>query len=143
LALRICTLVEEEEKKKITEAFFEACWKTGLDISSENVIKTILKELGYENTTEIIEKANSMEMKKKLNDQTSQAIKEGVFGIPSFKIDNEVIWGQDRIHYIKDYLEGTDPFSNQPNIFSKIFDYMNNIPRGIDRKEFKKLNSKL
>src|SRR5215211_5037642 len=33
----------------------------------------------------------------------------GVFGVPSFVVDGEIFWGNDRLHFLKAYLQGELP----------------------------------
>ena len=39
-------------------------------------------------------------MKNKLKEETNIAYSKGVFGAPSFIINNKLFWGQDRIEFV-------------------------------------------
>ncbi len=41
--------------------------------------------------------AGSSEIKNALRAQTDEAIDRGIFGAPSFTIDGELFWGNDRL----------------------------------------------
>ncbi len=41
--------------------------------------------------------ANTQEIKDTLKAQTDEAIKRGIFGAPSFTVDDELFWGNDRL----------------------------------------------
>ncbi len=43
------------------------------------------------------EAAGSSEIKNALRAQTDEAIDRGIFGAPSFTIDGELFWGNDRL----------------------------------------------
>jgi 2-hydroxychromene-2-carboxylate isomerase len=110
LPLRVVSSFEDEmEKLKVTELLFHACWVDGKDISDEETVSNLLEGMKL-NFKEILEKSKSSTVKEKLIQQTNEAIKCGVFGVPSFKVDNEVFWGQDRIQFLQEYIEGTDIF---------------------------------
>ena len=60
-----------------------------------------------------LKRAGTDEAKKILRDNTQQAIDEGVFGVPSITIDDEVFWGYDSFAHLARYLEGYDPLDSQ------------------------------
>jgi 2-hydroxychromene-2-carboxylate isomerase len=39
------------------------------------------------------------------NKNSEDAIKEDVFGAPSYVLNNEIYWGQDRLEYLEDALK--------------------------------------
>ena len=49
------------------------------------------------NTDDIIARSQSEEIDKLYKDQTSAAVKKGIFGSPSFMVGDEVFWGDDRL----------------------------------------------
>ena len=49
------------------------------------------------NTGDIIARSQSEEIDKLYKDQTSAAVKKGIFGSPSFMVGDEVFWGDDRL----------------------------------------------
>lgn len=63
--------------------------------SRENVI-SVLKGLGL-NADEWIERASSPDIKQRLKTQTEEARARGVFGAPTFFVDGEMYWGNDRL----------------------------------------------
>ena len=62
----------------------------------EPSISEVCKELNL-NKDEIILKANSTEIQKKYETNTDNARKNKIFGSPSFLVNNEVFWGDDRM----------------------------------------------
>lgn len=79
------------------------------DIDSKEVVTEVLKELNLP-AAQIIEKAVSEENKLKLRQQTETAKAIGVFGAPTFFVNNEMFWGNDRLDEALDYC---DALSNQ------------------------------
>eukprot|EP01080_Neovahlkampfia_damariscottae_P010164 gene10164-2584_t len=111
LPLRVVSAIEDEKMKlAVTQMFFNACWRDGIDISDERKVEFLLKEI-HINPKIIFENLN--EAKQKLIQQSEKAIKDGIFGVPSFKVDDEIFWGQDRIEFVKEFIEGKDHFYQQ------------------------------
>jgi hypothetical protein len=57
----------------------------------------------------LIEQAQSLEIKALLRRQTDEAISDGVFGVPSMKVGDELFWGFDDFSYLDLFLAGKDP----------------------------------
>ena len=63
--------------------------------SEENLKKSLsYNNLSYE---KILDQANSKELIKEYQSQTENAIHKGVFGSPTFIVNGEVFWGDDRL----------------------------------------------
>ena len=48
-------------------------------------------------------------MKARLRDATDAAVREGVWGVPTFAVDGELFWGFDDLAYLELFLAGRDP----------------------------------
>ena len=66
--------------------------------------------------------------------ETNNAIKLGVFGVPTIIINKNLFWGNDQMEHIELLLKGKDPLD-----LKKLNVHINK-PRGIDRKSFSKKN---
>jgi hypothetical protein len=53
-------------------------------------------------------------VKLALQQQTDAAITRGLFGVPSFVVDNKVFWGHDALSMLRAYLLG-DPWFDGPD----------------------------
>ncbi|MBX7147505.1 2-hydroxychromene-2-carboxylate isomerase [bacterium] len=127
--LRILTsLGEGDECFKLANIFSKASWEEGLDISDANVVRSILMNNKYD-ADALLAKANDLAIKNKLKENTDKAINQNVFGVPSFVVDDEVFWGNDRLEHLELYLQG------KLDIDRKLFQEMMNRPRGADRKQ--------
>jgi 2-hydroxychromene-2-carboxylate isomerase len=49
--------------------------------------------------------ANDPAVKDRLKAVTQEAVARGVFGAPSFFVDGQMYWGQDRLDFVKEALE--------------------------------------
>ena len=67
----------------------DAAWSEGRDITSDTVICEIADSIGL-NGQELLGKAQTIETKERLRLQTERAIQAGVFGVPTFAIDDEI-----------------------------------------------------
>jgi 2-hydroxychromene-2-carboxylate isomerase len=57
------------------------------------------------NFNEIKTAANSEEIKSIYLSNSNDAIAQGVFGAPSFIMNNELFWGQDRLDFLEDKIK--------------------------------------
>ena len=53
--------------------------------------------------------AGDAQVKQRLKDDTQEAVARGVFGAPTFFVDGEMYWGQDRLDFVKEALEADTP----------------------------------
>lgn len=77
-------------------ATFRANFAEDRDIGQPTVVGAILDSLG-QSGTELIERAQSPENKQCLRTQTKRAGELGIFGAPSFVVEGELFWGNDRL----------------------------------------------
>ncbi|KAF2192692.1 glutathione S-transferase kappa 1 [Zopfia rhizophila CBS 207.26] len=90
---------------------FSEMWENGIDVSKPELLAKVLSKRYTEpQIREILEKANSPEYKKMLNNNTQEALDRGAFGCPWFWVknsngDEEPFFGSDRFHYMWEYLE--------------------------------------
>ena len=101
LNLMRCVLVAE--KKKFAQIFidkiFDTIWKDGLNLNDETVLKKILNTLDI-NPDIFLTEAEEVGTKNKLIEKTEEAFQKGIFGSPSFIINNKIFWGQDRLEFV-------------------------------------------
>jgi len=53
----------------------------------------------------IIAAANSQEVREELREMTSRAAERGVFGVPTFFVNQEMFWGKDRLDFVEQRLK--------------------------------------
>ena len=95
----------KNKKKIIWIFFFDAYWKDNLDLSSENEFCKLLNFLNID--TEIFFKEiKHQSIKDSLKELTRSAFKKEVFGAPTFIVKNKIFWGQDRLEYALEELNG-------------------------------------
>ncbi len=94
-------LVAEEDnfKSYYIDSIYNAIWQDGLNLNDENIFQKILKNLNINPKTFLLRLASSS-IKDSLKKKTSEAYEKGIFGAPSFVINNKIFWGQDRIEFV-------------------------------------------
>ena len=101
LNLMRCVLVAE--KKDFTQMFinkiFDAIWRDGINLNDNLIIEKLLKNLDLNPKTFLVE-ASDIKIKEELKIRTNDAYKKGIFGAPSFLVNNKIFWGQDRIEFV-------------------------------------------
>jgi 2-hydroxychromene-2-carboxylate isomerase len=109
LALRVTILpFEDQTRRALIDALFEAVWVRGLHVSEVPVVEGVIDEIGLPGA-ELVARAQSAEIKAQLRAQTDQAIGKGVFGVPSMIVGDELFWGYDDFPYLELVLAGNDP----------------------------------
>jgi 2-hydroxychromene-2-carboxylate isomerase len=106
-ALR-ATLVVGPPYLPLAHAFYRAYWVEGLPISTDEVLRTVLGRHGLSEVEVevVLEKIRDPKIKAELRERTDEAISHGVFGVPSFVVDDELYWGADRLQWIEAQLGG-------------------------------------
>jgi len=75
-----------------------ACWAEERNIADEATLVALLRE--RELPARRIEDAHSQAVAERYEANTRRAIEAGVFGAPSYVIDGEIFWGQDRLEFV-------------------------------------------
>ena len=96
--------VENNKKKEYLNSFFEAYWKEDKDLSNKDNIKYFLKKLKIDEYV-FLNLISNQETKDKLKQVTQEAFEKGVFGAPTFIVNNKIFWGQDRLEYAVDEIK--------------------------------------
>ena len=78
-------------------------WSEEKDISQDSVLEEVCSKFKL-NFNEIKTLANSEEVKGIYLSNSNDAIAKGVFGAPSFIMNNELFWGQDRLDFLEDKI---------------------------------------
>ena len=86
-------------------------WANELDLSAPDVLADLLAKSGTPDPAAILAGAASTTTAAELEANYDAALSAGVFGVPSFVLDGEVFWGQDRLELLYDALKsGRAPF---------------------------------
>ena len=93
-------LVSEEDdfKSFYIDTMFDAIWKDGLNMNDQGIIDKILKNINTNPKTFLL-RASSQNIKATLKKNTDDAFEKGIFGAPTFVVNNKIFWGQDRLEF--------------------------------------------
>ena len=84
---------------RLTGAVLTAVWAQERDIASAATRAELLAECGL--AAQRADDAKSPEVHAAYERNTQQAIDAGVFGAPSYVVDGEIFWGQDRLELLQ------------------------------------------
>jgi len=95
--------VDNNQKEKYLDIFFNAYWRDNLDLSSEQEFSKLLDALEIDNNI-FFDKITQQSIKDTLKQFTNDAFEKEVFGAPTFIVNNKIFWGQDRLEYALEEL---------------------------------------
>ena len=95
--------VNDNQKDKYLNVFFDAYWKDNLNLSSEKEFLKLLENIEIDSKI-FFEKIKQQSTKDELKELTSDAFKKEVFGAPTFIVKSKIFWGQDRLEYALEEL---------------------------------------
>jgi 2-hydroxychromene-2-carboxylate isomerase len=78
-------------------------WANGRDIGQEDVLFEVGKTVGLD-LGELRVAIDDPERRARLESNWEEAQQRGVIGVPTFIVDKEIYWGQDRIDYVEEHL---------------------------------------
>jgi 2-hydroxychromene-2-carboxylate isomerase len=94
-----------EAAMRLAGAVLGACWTEERNIADSETLSAICKEQGM-NAAQIAAAAQSHAISADCEAYTQEAIARNVFGAPSYVIDGEIFWGQDRLEFVERALAG-------------------------------------
>lgn len=109
--MRMATGLQVREPQRFLpylDAMYRAIWADGLDMNDPAVVAGVLQRAGFDPDA-LLALAGDPEVKQRLKDDTQEAVARGVFGAPTFFVDGEMYWGQDRLDFVKEALEADTP----------------------------------
>ncbi len=88
-----------EAAMRLSGAIFNAVWSEERNIADAQELAQLLSEQGL--STDRQQQAASAEVAQRYAANTQQAIDQSVFGAPSYVVDGEMFWGQDRLDFVE------------------------------------------
>jgi 2-hydroxychromene-2-carboxylate isomerase len=88
---------------RLSGAVFAAVWAQQRDIASAQTLAELLNECGL--PSERLAKSRNQAVQDQYDANTQAAIAAGVFGAPSYCIEGEIFWGQDRLDFVERKLK--------------------------------------
>ena len=118
LPLRVASCdLPHDQHLRLIHALFSATWAEGRAVSQIDVVRDILTETGLDAET-LLAQAKTDAIKTTLRRNTDDAVKAGIFGVPSMKVGGELFWGFDDLPQLENYLSGADPLNPDRSVYA-------------------------
>jgi 2-hydroxychromene-2-carboxylate isomerase len=93
---------------------FGAIWERGQNLADPATLAELLSKAGFD-ADAVLARAKAPDTGATYERNRGEAIAAGVFGAPSYVLDGEIFWGQDRLDLLDDTLaSGRAPFAAKP-----------------------------
>lgn len=93
-----------ENVNDIAYAIMEGLWIKEMNIDDPTNLKKILTRF-IKTADEVIDFSESKQVEKEINEYTKEAIDLAVFGAPTYILDDQIYWGQDRLDFLERYIK--------------------------------------
>jgi 2-hydroxychromene-2-carboxylate isomerase len=104
LRLAVACSAEGEPNRYVCETIFKHVWQGGEPAGDAQRLQVLTQQLAPQRSVD------APEVKDQLKANTEEAIARGVFGVPTFCVDDKVFWGLDALPMMRDYLDGDQWF---------------------------------
>lgn len=98
-AMRLLTAAPAAVVPPLALALYRAYWVEGRDVAERAVLAEIGARFGID-----VAVLDDPAVKDQLRAATSAAAARGVFGVPTFTVDSERLWGVDRLPFVREAL---------------------------------------
>jgi 2-hydroxychromene-2-carboxylate isomerase len=82
----------------VIHGFYRAYWVEGREVSDRATVRDVVTAAGHD-ADAVFAAIETTDVKNDLRVRTDEAIANDVFGVPTWVVDGELYWGQDRIHF--------------------------------------------
>ena len=106
----------------VCETIFRHVWQGGAVADDAQRLAQLTQQL------QPLRSPDSAEVKAQLKTHTDEAVAAGVFGVPTFGVDDKLFWGLDALPMMQQYL------NDDPWFDTKRWQSVEKIPQGISRK---------
>lgn len=86
------------------DAVYRAIWVDAKNMNDPATVAEVLQQAGFD-AGHMLALAADQAVKDQLRVQTQDAVSRGVFGAPTFFVNNQMFWGQDRLDFVKEALQ--------------------------------------
>jgi 2-hydroxychromene-2-carboxylate isomerase len=88
-----------EASMRLAGAALRAVWVQERDIAAGATLAALLAEQNL--PVERLDESQAQAVHERYESNTQRAIEAGVFGAPSYRVDGEIFWGQDRLDFVE------------------------------------------
>jgi 2-hydroxychromene-2-carboxylate isomerase len=94
-----------QRQMDLAGALLRACWQEERNVADPATLQAVADGVGLPGET-LLARAESVEIRTAYDALTDEAIARQVFGAPTYIIDDEPFWGQDRLDFVDRKLAG-------------------------------------
>ena len=116
----------EEMSQAMMRTAYSPIFAEGRDIQDDGEWRALAARLELDDADALIAQP---EVKDALRANTDEAIRRGVYGVPTFAVGGELFWGSDTTDMLLDYL--SDPTMFTRGEMARIAD----MPPGVERRQ--------
>ncbi|MEL7370666.1 MAG: DsbA family protein [Myxococcota bacterium] len=110
-ALRsVCAVEAEDARRRLTDRYFRAAWAERKDLSNPEVLRALALEVDIDHDPEAI--ASDRNIRQQLKKQTQALLEKGGWGVPTFLVNDVLLFGHERIDMARDLAVG----ETRPNL---------------------------
>ncbi|MFM9862730.1 MAG: 2-hydroxychromene-2-carboxylate isomerase [Micropepsaceae bacterium] len=84
-------------------AMFDAMWAHPRNLNDQGEVVHVLRDIGIK-PDDFLARIERAEVKEKLKANTEGAVARGVFGAPTFFVNGDMFFGQDRLDFVEEAL---------------------------------------
>ncbi|WP_321390258.1 2-hydroxychromene-2-carboxylate isomerase [Emcibacter sp.] len=95
--------IERDDARDYVRESYDAVWGHGGDMTSDELLSDIARKLNWD-PEEFLAYIGSGDADEKYENLFNDAVERGVFGVPVVIIDDQMWWGNDRLHFVEEYL---------------------------------------
>ena len=106
--MRAATGVQMRQPGRLQDflrAVFKALWVDALNLNDPRLVAKTLTDAGFD-VEQVLALTNDPEVKSRLRSTTDEAVARGVFGAPTTFVGEHMFFGQDRLEWVRDALQG-------------------------------------
>lgn len=94
-----------DQAATLSDAILTAVWRDEKNVADPDALVAIANDCGIDGKA-LLASADSDAMRQKLIDVTTSAHEKDVFGSPTYALDGELFWGQDRLDFLERAIVG-------------------------------------
>lgn len=117
----------EPQALRLAVLLSNACWGEGRRLTDLAVLRDVVASADLD-PADLALRISAAEVKQGLRERTDEALRRGVFGVPTFVHEDELFWGHDRLEHLAARLAGRLPPARE-----LVRDLLER-PRGADRR---------
>ena len=102
-----CCEMSAADRLKWVDRLFRATWAESATVSDATVVQALADDCGFDGAA-LAAQAQTDAVKARLRANTDDAIKAGVFGVPTMVVGGELFWGFDDLDNLDLFLQGRD-----------------------------------